>query len=113
MSFSISAQKLSEDSRNLESNHPEVFMAVKEYASSKWKNDQAKVVDEINGQAEAFREVCKLVIKDFSRDRLCFEALKQRTEDDKNLSFEDPSINWEEVLLELKQRVNVKTAYKP
>lgn len=111
MSFSISAQKLSKDSKNLETDHPEVFMSIKEYASSKWKNDSVKIIYEINDQAEAFREVCKLVIKDFSRSSLCLEAIKNRTKDRKNINFKDPSINWKEVLFDLRQRVDVKTAF--
>lgn len=111
MSFSISAQKLSKDSKNLETDHPEVFMSIKKYASSKWKNDSVKIIYEINDQAEAFREVCKLVIKDFSRSSLCLEAIKNRTKDRKNINFKDPSINWKEVLFDLRQRVDVKTAF--
>lgn len=104
VSFNTFAQKLSEDSKKLETDHPEVFMSIKEYASSKWKKDSGKITQEINDQAEAFREVCKLVINDFSRNRFSFEALKNRTEDRKKINFKDPVINWKEVLLDFKEK---------
>lgn len=111
MSFSLTAQQFSSEAKKLQTDHPEVFTSIEEYASSKWKNDSVKIIAEINDQAKAFGDVCKLVIADFSRNLLCLETLKQRTEDGKAMSFTDPSINWAKVLFDLKQRDNVKTAF--
>ncbi|MCG9970879.1 hypothetical protein [Christiangramia crocea] len=111
MSFSMTAQKLSKDAEKLEKDHPEVFMSIKEYASAKWENDPVKMNNEVNEQAEAFSEICKLVIADFYRNRLTLEILKQRTEDDKKISFIDPSVNWEVVLSELRQSFITKRSF--
>ncbi|TBW30262.1 hypothetical protein [Gramella sp. KN1008] len=111
MSFSLTGQKLSEDSEKLKKDQPEVYKSIEDYASSKWKNDSAKTIYEINEQTAAFSELCKLVIEDFSRNRLCLEVLKQRTEDGKNISFNAPSVNWKSVLFEMRQKLNVKTAF--
>ena len=104
MSFNLTAQQFSSDAQRLQTEHPEVFTAIEEYASSKWKMDSVRMIAEINDQSKAFSDVCKLVIADFSRNLLCLETLKQRTEDGKAMSFTDPSINWTKVLVDLKQR---------
>ncbi|MCM8568919.1 hypothetical protein NE848_05990 [Gramella jeungdoensis] len=111
MSFGMTAQNLSEDSEKLKADQPEIYESIEKYASSKWWNDPSKKINEINQQAEAFSELCQLVKRGFSRNRYCLEALKQRTEDGKNMSFKEASVNWKEVLLEARQQVEVKTAY--
>ena len=113
------AQEMAVQAEFLKEEMNPTFEAIKEFSQSKWKNDHAMILHEINSQAEAFHGIMEIAgqnRKDF--DEIFIAALIKWTEDKERLRgememrFQNPTTDWKMVFHEMQKQIKAKDAYQ-
>lgn len=102
--LNIPAQFLRDESKS-------TYEAIKTFSQNKWEANHNMILNEINGQSQAYIDlITHRKIKSPEYHKVFMSALKKWTEGDVG-GFDNPTTNWKMVLYETNKQLKAKNDY--
>lgn len=112
LSTTCTSQVLTHKAKTLQSKNLQQFHGIETFAFSKWKANDIMRLREINDQVEAYFEVQSLIQDNFRRNEKCMKAIRMHSRKSKRKNpLHNPTIDWRNVLFELKSWINHKKVH--